>query len=95
MRLDIYIVFLFVYSWCQSDFLTYQLKHRAQIFNRLDLEFYRMSQKNLPTFGNSLHQNYFTDLNHSNSSSKSKDRSIFVIFLIVLPSLEILVNSTL
>ena len=56
---------------------------------------YRFSQKNVPTFENSWHQEYFKDLNDSTSSKKAKDGSIFVIFLAVLQALEALVNSTL
>ena len=65
---------------------------------------YRVSQKKAPTCENSprlllplviLHQDYCKDLNHSNSSQKLKDQSIFVISLAVLPALEVLVNSTL
>ena len=42
----------------------------------------------VPTFKNSWHQEYFTDLNDSNFSQKPKDRSISVIFLTVLTTLE-------
>ena len=42
----------------------------------------RVSEKKVPTFENSLHQDYFTDLNDLNSSYKPKDRSMFVIFVI-------------
>ena len=55
---------------------------------------YRMSQKKFPPFENSWHHEYFTDLIASNSSWKPKDRSIFVIFLAVLPALEVSVNVT-
>ena len=54
-----------------------------------------MSQKKVPTFENSELQDYSTDLNHSNSSEKPKDQSIFVIFLAVLPALEVRTSSTL
>ena len=45
-------------------------------------------QEKGPTFENLFHQEYFKDLTDSNPNQKPKDRSIFVIFLAVLPALE-------
>ena len=56
---------------------------------------YRVSQKKVPTFANSWNQEYFTDLNDLNSSWKSNDWSIFLIFLTVLPALKVSQNLTL
>ena len=45
-------------------------------------------------FKNSKHQGFFTYLIDSKFSKKAKDRSIFLIFLAVIPALEVSVNST-
>ena len=45
-----------------------------------------------PTFKNSEHHEYCTNLNDFKFQVKAKDRSIFVTFLAVLPALKVSVN---
>ena len=48
-----------------------------------------MSHKKVPTFENSMHQEYFMDLSNSNISWKLEDQSFYAIFLALVPAPEV------
>ena len=52
-----------------GSFMRVSNYHRARVLvaDQKDMIFYRISQKKVPTYENSKRQEYFTDLNDSNS----------------------------